>query len=203
MDFSFEPYIDQDFTSDIRKLQQGLGYLKSSGGTAMYDALLASADYLSKNAKRTKQVILLVTDGEDNASSASLEQAIRKIQDLDGRWSTRSACCLGRMWTSARRGMRSACCRRSASRRRDLLLPEVAARGGPDYAEVAQDIRTQYSIAYRSTKPPSAGGYRQIHVEAKGKNTGKLQVRTRTGYYPHVASGTAASGAGGSRRGTN
>ena len=56
-------------------------------------------------------------------------------------------------------------------------------------AEVAQDIRTQYSIAYRSTRPPTEGGYRQIHVEAKGKGFGKLQVRTRTGYYPHVNGG--------------
>ena len=56
MDFSSEAYIDQDFTSDIAKLQQGLGYIKSSGGTALYDAVIASADYLSKNAKQPKQV---------------------------------------------------------------------------------------------------------------------------------------------------
>ena len=84
VDFSWEAFIDQDFTSDISKLQQGLGYIKSSGGTAIYDALVASADYLSKNAKHPKQVLLVVTDGEDNASSATLEQAIRRIQDLDG-----------------------------------------------------------------------------------------------------------------------
>ena len=84
VDFSWEAFIDQDFTSDINKLQQGLGYIKASGGTAMYDALVASADYLAKNAKKPKQVLLVVTDGEDNASSATLEQAIRKIQDLDG-----------------------------------------------------------------------------------------------------------------------
>ena len=48
------------------------------------NAVVASADYLAKNAKRPKQVLLIVTDGEDNASSATLEQAIRRIQDLDG-----------------------------------------------------------------------------------------------------------------------
>ena len=84
VDFSWEAFIDQDFTSDIDKLKQGLGYIKSSGGTAMYDALVASADYLTKNAKHPKQVLLVITDGEDNASSATLEQAIRRIQDLDG-----------------------------------------------------------------------------------------------------------------------
>ena len=84
VDFSWEAFIDQDFTSDINKLQQGLSYVKSSGGTAIYDALVASADYLSKNAKHPKQVLLIVTDGEDNASSATLDQAIRRIQDTDG-----------------------------------------------------------------------------------------------------------------------
>ena len=69
VDFSWEAFIDQDFTSDIEKLQEGLGYIKSSGGTAIYDALVASADYLAKNAKHPKQVLLVITDGEDNAST--------------------------------------------------------------------------------------------------------------------------------------
>src|ERR1700678_498570 len=70
VDFSFDPYIDQDFTNSIEKLQQGLSYIKSSGGTALYDALVASADYLAKNAKHPKQVLLVVPDGEDEDSSA-------------------------------------------------------------------------------------------------------------------------------------
>jgi hypothetical protein len=61
-------------------------------------------------------------------------------------------------------------------------------------AEVAQDIRTQYTIAYRSTKSPTLGGYREIHVEAKGKTFGRLSVRTRTGYFPKVATSASAGG---------
>ena len=83
MDFSSEAYIDQDFTNSVAKLQQALAYFKPSGGTALYDAVIASADYLSKNGKRPKQVLLIITDGEDNASSATLEQAIRRVQELD------------------------------------------------------------------------------------------------------------------------
>jgi hypothetical protein len=84
VDFSSEAYIDQDFTSNIAKLEQGLSYIRTSGGTALYDAVIASADYLSKNAHRPKQVLLIVTDGDDNASAASLESTIRRVQDLDG-----------------------------------------------------------------------------------------------------------------------
>jgi len=66
VNFSDEAYIDQDFTSDIGKLRDGLGHIDSKGGTALYDAVVASADQLAKGAKRPKQVLLVITDGEDN-----------------------------------------------------------------------------------------------------------------------------------------
>ncbi len=195
VDFSWEAFIDQDFTGDIGKLQQGLGYIKSSGGTAMYDALVASADYLSKNAKHPKQVLLVVTDGEDNASTASLEQAIRRIQDFDGP----VIYCIGLLFGEDTDKRES----RHAKRVLETLaeqtggvayFPRSLREVDPISAEVAQDIRTQYSIAYRSTNPPANGGFRQVHVEAKAKGYGRLQVRTRTGYYPRVAGGPNAGG---------
>lgn len=194
VDFSSEAYIDQDFTSDIGKLQQGLSYIKSSGGTALYDAVIASADYLAKNAKRPKQVLLVVTDGDDNASSATLEQTIRRVQELDGP----VIYCIGLLFGED--------VSRSESRHSRQVLTELAEQtGGEAYfphalkdvdgitREVAQDIRTQYTIEYRSTRPPEQGGYRQVHVEAKGKGYGKLSVRTRAGYYPRAATSAAAS----------
>jgi Ca-activated chloride channel family protein len=187
VDFSSEAFIDQDFTSSLDKLQQGLSYIKSSGGTAVYDALVASADYLAKNGKNPKQVLIVITDGEDNASSATLEQAIRRIQDLDGP----VIYCVGLLFgdDSDKR----------ESRHAKRVLEQVSEQtGGVAYfprslkevdgiaAQVAEDIRTQYTIAYRSTNPPSKGGYRQIHVDAKGKGFGRLDVRTRSGYYPRT-----------------
>lgn len=188
VDFSWEAFIDQDFTNDIEKLRDGLNYVKSSGGTAVYDALVASADYLAKNAKHPKQVVLVVTDGEDNASTATLEQTIRRIQDFDGP----VVYCMGLLFGQDTDKRES----RHARRVLETLSEQT---GGAAYfprslkdvdavaAEIAQDIRTQYTIAYHSTKAPELGGYRQIHVEAKAKNFGKLSVRTRTGYYPKVA----------------
>ena len=197
VDFSTEAFIDQDFTSDINKLQQGLSFIKSSGGTAAYDALVASADYLSKNAKNTKQVLIIITDGEDHDSSATLEQAIRRIQDFDGPVIYSIGLLFGE--DSDRRESRNA---------KKVLSALSEETGGQAYfpkslkevdaiaAMVAADIRTQYTIAYRSTNPPSKGGYRQVHVEAKSKGFGKLNVRTRNGYYPRtgVAGATPAQG---------
>ena len=197
VDFSWEAFIDQDLTSDIHKLEDGLSYVKSSGGTAMYDALVASADYLSKNAKHPKQVLLVVTDGEDNASSATLEQAIRRIQDLDGP----VIYCIGLLFGDDSSKQDSRHARRVLETLAEqtggaAFFPRSLKEVDPIAKEVADDIRTQYSIAYRSTKSPVLGGYRQVHVEARAKGFSKLSVRTRTGYYPHVnsaANGKAAA----------
>ena len=187
VDFSWEAFIDQDFTNNIDKLQQGLSFIKSSGGTAIYDALVASADYLAKNAKHPKQVLLVVTDGEDNASSATLEQTIRRIQDLDGP----VIYCVGLLFGEDTD-------KRESRHARRVLETLAEQTGGAAYfpksvnqvdeiaALVAQDIRTQYTISYHSTKSPTLGGYREVHVEAKAKGFGRLSVRTRSGYYPRV-----------------
>lgn len=195
VDFSWEAFIDQDFTNNIDKLQQGLGYIKSSGGTAIYDALVASADYLAKNAKRPKQVLLVVTDGEDNASSATLEQTIRRIQDLDGP----VIYCVGLLFGDDTD-------KRESRHARRVLETLAEQTGGAAYfpkslnqvdeiaAEVAKDIRTQYTISYHSTKSPTLGGYREVHVEAKAKSFGRLSVRTRSGYYPRVVADASKGG---------
>jgi Ca-activated chloride channel family protein len=194
VDFSWEAFIDQDFTSDINKLQKGLDYIKSSGGTALYDALVASADYTSKNAKHPKQVLLVITDGEDNASTATLEQTIRRIQDIDGPVIYSIGLLFGQDTD-----------KREARHARRVLESLSEETGGVAYfpksvqdvdeiaAEVAKDIRTQYTIAYHSTKSPTLGGYRQVHVEAKEKGMGKLSVRTRAGYFPKVSDTGAAT----------
>lgn len=188
VDFSSEPYLDQAFTSNIGKLEAALSYIKASGGTALYDAVLASADYLSKNAKWPKQVLLIVTDGEDNASTASLEETIRRVQDLNGP----AIYCVGLLFgDDVSRG--------EAHHARDVLTELAQQTGGEAYFphslrdvdeithEVAEDIRSQYTIAYRSSDPPQNGGYREVHVVVKQKGYHGLEARTRAGYFPHVA----------------
>jgi Ca-activated chloride channel homolog len=187
VNFSDEAYIDQDFTSNVTKLRDGLAHIDSKGGTALYDAIMASADYLSKNAKRTKQVLLVVTDGEDNASSTTLEETVRRIQDLQGP----VIYTIGLLFDDSGGGREG----RRAKRALEMLSNET---GGIAFfpknlgqvdeiaAEVAKDIREQYTIGYHSTKPISQGGFRSVHVDAHAKGYGKLIVRTKTGYYPNM-----------------
>ncbi len=185
VNFSDEAYIDQDFTSDINKLRDGLGHIDSKGGTALYDAVVASADQLAKGAKRPKQVLLVITDGEDNASVMSLEQTIQRIQALQGP----VVYSIGLLFKDEGGG-------REAHRARRALQLLSSETGGVAYfpktiaavdeiaAEVARDIRSQYTIGYHSTKPFTQGGYRLVKVEAHASGYGKLIVRTKSGYYP-------------------
>ncbi|TCK72103.1 VWFA-related protein [Acidipila rosea] len=195
VNFSDEAFIDQEFTSNISKLQDGLSHIDAKGGTALYDAVVASADELSKGAKQPKQVLLVITDGEDNASSLTLEQTIRRIQDLQGPVVYSIGLLFGS--DSSRESHR-------AQRALQLLSDETGGiaffpknLGQVDAIanEVARDIRSQYTIGYHSTKPASLGGYRVVRVEAHAPHM-KLIVRTRSGYYPRSAGSKTAQGSG-------
>jgi Ca-activated chloride channel family protein len=185
VNFSDEAFIDQDFTSDIGKLREGLAHLDSKGGTALYDAVVASADQLAKNAKRPKQALLIITDGEDNASTFTLEQTIRRVQDLQGP----VVYSIGLLFGDEGGGRESRRAKRALKLLSDdtggiAFFPKSLADVDSIAAEVARDIRNQYTIGYHSTKPPSQGGYRTLRVEAHSQGHGKLGVRTRSGYYP-------------------
>src|SRR5580700_3855892 len=88
VNFNDEVYMDTDFTSDIKKMEQGLTKIDSRGGTAMREAIKLSVEHLKgtdggPGAKRDKKVVLVVTDGNDNASTVSLEALTRLAQQDD------------------------------------------------------------------------------------------------------------------------
>jgi Ca-activated chloride channel homolog len=185
VNFSDEAYIDQEFTSNVNKLRDGLSHIESRGGTALYDAVVASADKLVSDAKRPKQVLLIITDGEDNASTLTLDQTIRRVQELSGP----VIYCIGLLFGDEMSHGEV----RHARRALELLSNET---GGIAFfpksieqvddiaAEVARDIRSQYTLGYHSTKPSSEPGFRRVQVTAVGEGSAKLTVRTRTGYFP-------------------
>ncbi|MFP5229014.1 MAG: VWA domain-containing protein [Acidobacteriota bacterium] len=190
VNFSDEAFLDQDFTSDINKLRSGLSHIESRGGTAMYDAVVASADQLSQGAKRSKQVLLIITDGEDNASTLNLEQAVRRVQDLGGP----VVYTIGLLFGDDDRGQEAHRAKRALQLLADqtgglAFFPKSLADVDVIAGEVARDIRNQYTIGYHSSKPAALGGYRTVRVEARAAHHGKLYVRTRTGYYPRPMNG--------------
>jgi Ca-activated chloride channel homolog len=180
VNFNDDPYLDQDFTNKVDVLREALDRVDSRGGTALYDAVIASADHLAKGAKRQKKVLLVVTDGVDNESRESLEEAIRKVQDDNGP----TIYTIGILGDEpgikrAKRALQSL----SDQTGGVAFFPKDLVEVDEISQEVARDIRNQYSITYKPTNPRSNGGYRKVKVEARAPGYKDLQVRTRDGYF--------------------
>jgi VWFA-related protein len=182
VNFSDQAFLDQGFTSDIGALSRGLSRVDSKGTTALYDAVAASADELSRHGKLPKQVLLVITDGADNASRLELEQAVSRVQRLGGPVVYTIGLLFGADKGEAERA-KAALERLSAETGGVAYFPHSLEEVDTIALAVAHDIRDQYTIGYRSTKPPSLEGYRTIRVEAAAPKHGKLIVRTRNGYY--------------------
>jgi VWFA-related protein len=196
VNFSDEAFIDQEFTADVSKLRDGLSHIESRGGTALYDAVVASADKLVGDAKRPKQVLILITDGEDNASTLNLEQTIRRVQQLSGPVIYSIGLLFGDEMSHAEvRHARRALEMLSTETGGIAFFPKSIEQIDQIAAEVARDIRNQYTLGYHSTKPTTEQGFRRVTVSAEDKGHGKLTVRTRTGYFPVVRVGKQAPAA--------
>jgi Ca-activated chloride channel homolog len=179
VNFNDEYYLDQDFTADLNKMREALEKVDTRGGTALYDAVVASADHLKKNGKLDKKVLLVVTDGEDNESQESLEQAIRRLQEENGP----TVYALGLLGEEKQRRARKALQFMAEKTGGIAFFPKTLDQVDEITRQVAHDIRNQYTIGYKPTNPKSSGGYRTIKVDAKAKGYGKLTVRTKSGYY--------------------
>jgi Ca-activated chloride channel family protein len=179
VNFNDEPYLDQDFTSDIPTLQKGLERIDSKGGTAMRDAIRVSIDHLHDKAKRDKKVIIVITDGNDNASMVTLESLI-KLAQQDGTL----------IYVIGLLGEED---KSEAAKAKRAIKSLVEATGGQVFYpnavgeveaiahEVAHDIRSQYSIWYAPLNENLDGTFRSIKVIVKAP--GNPVARTRLGYW--------------------
>jgi Ca-activated chloride channel family protein len=187
VNFNDDAYLDQPFTNDVKKLETALERIDSKGGTAMRDAISMSIDYVKDKGKKDKKVLIVVTDGNDNTSNIGLEELVRKAQQSD--------VLIYSIGILSEEEPREA--RKAKRALHDLAL----ASGGLDYypkdlaevdkitPEVAHEIRNQYTLAYTPTNTAMDGTFRKITVNVNAP--GRLQVRTRNGYY---ASNAAAPG---------
>jgi Ca-activated chloride channel family protein len=189
VNFNDEYYLDQDFTNDLLKLKEALEKIDASGGTALYEALVASAEHLKRNARLERKVIFVVTDGEDNASRENLEQAVKQLQEENGP----SVYAIGILGDEEHPKRAKRALEIITQRTGGLaFFPKTLDEVDEISRQVAHDIRNQYTIGYKPTNPRASGGFRQIRVEAKVKGHGKMVVRTKSGYY--AGAQPAASG---------
>jgi VWFA-related protein len=192
VNFNDEYYLDQDFTNDLLKLKEALEKIDAKGGTALYEAVVASAEHLKRNARLERKVLFVVTDGEDNASRETLEQAVKQLQEENGP----SVYAIGILGDEEHPKRAKRALEIIAQRTGGLtFFPKTLDEVDEISRQVAHDIRNQYTIGYKATNPRSSGGFRQIRVEAKAKGHSKMVVRTKSGYY----AGTQQAGAAGAK----
>ena len=182
VNFNDEYYLDQDFTNDLLKLKEALEKIDARGGTALRDALVASAEHLKQDAKLERKVLFVVTDGDDNASRESLEDAVKQLQQENGP----SVYAIGILGDEEHPKRARHALEIIAQRTGGLaFFPKTLDEVDDISRQVAHDIKNQYTIGYKPTNPRASGGFRTIRVEAKVKGR-KLLVRTKSGYYAGV-----------------
>jgi VWFA-related protein len=181
--FDVTPELTQDFTDDTEKLGHGVRELRPGGGTAMYDALYyACRDKLLKqpHGGPTRRAIILLSDGEDNQSHVTREEAIEMAQRADAIIYTISTNVSGTKGAG------------------DKVLERIAdATGGRAFfpfqirdvtnafAEIQEELRSQYDVSYKPIDFKSDGHFRTIEIVANDRKN--FRVRARRGYYAPVA----------------
>lgn len=170
--FNDHPYLASDFTNDMGELAGSLAGLKAERGTALYDAIVFGLYYL--NGIKGQRALLLLSDGKDESSRFSFEQALEYAQ--------RSgvavyAIGLGKQPGPARRALSRLADRTGG---RAFFIAEVAELAGV-YGSILGELRSRYLIAYQSTN--TSGGRRFREIEADAAVPG-VSIRTLKGYYP-------------------
>jgi VWFA-related protein len=168
----------QDFTSDIGLLARTLRNIHPQGGTAMRDAVLLGIDHLRGNARLDKRVLVVITDGEDNASFASQQRLVEAARQnnvivyaigLLGEEIPRSA-------VQARRSLEELTLETGGRSWFPFDVSDIATIT----PEIAHEIRNQYIVGYTPSDTTKDGKWRAIQVEV---DVPGATVRTRPGYY--------------------
>jgi VWFA-related protein len=178
---------DIPFTSNTEDLQAALLATPLSGKTALYDAVAAALQRLQKD-KRDKKVLLLISDGGDNASRHNFSEVLRMAQAANVVIYT-----VGLFDENAADQNPKVLKKFAADTGAQVYFPMSPTEVVSVCKEIAADIRHQYTLGY-SPPNPEGGGYRPVRVKVNAPSRGKLSVRTRAGYFLPSKT-TAQSGA--------
>jgi Ca-activated chloride channel family protein len=179
VNFGEDAFLDQDYTQDVAKLKAALQRVETRGSTALYDAIIGAVNHLNQTSQSQKKVLLVVTDGQDNASQATFQEVLRRLQSKNA--PVLYTIALEQNDRQAQNNRRSLSTL-SEQTGGTAFFPSSLDEVGSIASSIAQDIRSQYVIGYRSSNSHAQGVYHTIQVQADGGST-PLRVTTRTGYY--------------------
>ena len=179
VNFGDDAFLDQDYTQDIGKLRAALDRVETRGSTALYDAIIAATDHLNQSTPSQKKILLVETDGHDNASQATFQQVLHRLQQKNGPVLYTIAFAQDDAQGSADRQALTALSTQTGGA---AFFPSSLDEVQSIATSIARDIRSQYVIGYRSSAPHKRGVYHSIQVRAQ-EGSAPLRVATRAGYY--------------------
>jgi len=170
--------VTQDFTGDLDKLRSGVKAIVAGGGTALWDAVYFSCrDKLMKEPSTgaVRRAIILVSDGEDNQSRVYEKEAVDMAQRAEVIIYTISTSLVNRH-TRGDDNLKMLAEATGGRAFFPVKLDDVVAA----FADIQNELRSQYSISYRPDNFAANGQFRQIQIVADSK---KYKVRAKKGYY--------------------
>jgi VWFA-related protein len=175
LNFADRPSVDVPFTSDVHMLEAGIARVDSIGGTAMWDAVEAAEAYVERGT-RDRKVLVVITDGGDNASLATADRVRRRAEE--GNVVVDTIGLFG--GATSGKGPRHDLDQLTEHTGGIAYYPMSIDQVDRVVLDLAQQIRKQYTIAYAPVNQTLDGTYRAIKVTVAAKDP--VVVRTRPGY---------------------
>lgn len=178
---SFDSTIDllQPFTDDPDLLTRAIRRLKTGGGTKLFDAIhKACKEYLMKEQGK-RRVLIFISDGDDNMSYETFDSTLQVILQTDVSVfsiSTNSSGFFG-MENPKLDKIFKRYAEESGGR---FFFPKKIEDMAYNFQDITEELRDQYSLAYRSTNTTKDGAFRSIKVETTRKD---VKLKYRKGYY--------------------
>jgi len=191
--FKAEAELVQEFSDDRRELEDAIGDLYTSGGTALLDAIIATADYAQEKGKRRRKALVVISDGLEKNSSVKEKEVMEAIKEDEVQ-----VYLVGFIDEEEEKSLFG---KSPAKRAKELLSRIADDSGGRAYfpkdiseipavaAQIAKDLRTQYVVSYYPTNDKRDGTFRTIQVGVNQVGGRKLIARARRGYYARNAQG--------------
>jgi VWFA-related protein len=169
-----------DVTADAEKLGRAIRDLRPGGGTAMYDALRFASDRLGQEqpSYQFRRIIIIVSDGEDNQSHATRDQALESAQLADTFIYAISTNNLSQGDTDGDKVLRYFTGKTGGKVYFPFKLEDLST----SFENVAEEVRHQYNIVYRPEPLVNDGLFHKVEIRVRGHKE-LPPVRARSGYY--------------------
>ena len=160
---------------DLAALEKAIGSLRAEGRTSLYDALIAGLDHL-RFGTRARKALVVISDGGDNASQATLPQVLARARDSNAAIYTVGI--YDETDLEKNPGVLKSLARTTGGER---FLPRSPGELMQACERIARDIRSGYTLGY--VPPDRDGAYHRVRVEIGPGDARRLSVRTRPGYF--------------------